>query len=560
MRKVLLVTAVLVAAVIFFLLATLPPVPLAVDPTVDSELQRRTVAGAYHIHSTASDGSADKDAIAAAAARAGLAFIIVTDHGDGMRPPDPPAYLHGVLCLEGVEISTNDGHYVALDMKAAPYPLGGEAAAVVEDVRRLGGFGIAAHPDSPRAELAWRDWTAPIDGIEWLNADSEWRDESRSRLARVLFDYALRPAPALASILDRPVAALARWDSLAATRPVVALAAADAHGGIGRGVDEGGTRRAAFGIPSYEASFRTFSNRVILDAPLSGDAPADGRRVLDAIEHGRVFTVIDAIAGPGFIDFRGSGPGPKPEMGSVLRTAVGTMSVDVSMPAGAGLFLANNGREFEPPSNARAGHYSSGFEGMGGAVRFEVRVSGAPGTPPVPWLVSNPMYVLPPPPAVAATERETISIPISADATWHVEKDPDSRATLSADSTSVKLDYVLRSGARASQFVALAADLHMRAPQFSEVRLMASSSRPGRVSIQLRYPDSGGARWGASAFVDASPREIVIPVDRMRPLDHQTGNPPSPSSATALLVVIDLTHARPGDAGQLAISTVRFSR
>ena len=60
-------------------------------------------------------------------------------------------------------------------MPAAPYPLGGEPRDVVEDVRRLGGFGIVAHPDSPKPELRWRDWTAPFDGIEWLNPDTSWR-------------------------------------------------------------------------------------------------------------------------------------------------------------------------------------------------------------------------------------------------------------------------------------------------------------------------------------------------------------------------------------------------
>jgi hypothetical protein len=90
-------------------------------------------------------------------------------------------------------------------MPPSPYPLGGDPAAVVEDVARLGGFGIAAHPDSPKASLAWTDWEAPIDGIEWLNTDSEWRDESRTALARVFLHYLVRPGPALASMLDRPV-------------------------------------------------------------------------------------------------------------------------------------------------------------------------------------------------------------------------------------------------------------------------------------------------------------------------------------------------------------------
>src|SRR6476659_714077 len=136
MRKALLVPAAIVAAVIFFLLAKRPPTPQIVAATLDPNLQHLTVAGAYHIHSTRSDGSGDKEAIASAASRAGLAFVVLTDHGDGTRPPDPPVFLHGVLCIDAVEVSTNGGHLVALDMKASPYPLGGEPSAVVEDVHR----------------------------------------------------------------------------------------------------------------------------------------------------------------------------------------------------------------------------------------------------------------------------------------------------------------------------------------------------------------------------------------------------------------------------------------
>ena len=43
-------------------------------------------------------------------------FVVFTDHGDATRTPDPPAYRSGVLCLDGVEISTNGGHYIALDL------------------------------------------------------------------------------------------------------------------------------------------------------------------------------------------------------------------------------------------------------------------------------------------------------------------------------------------------------------------------------------------------------------------------------------------------------------
>ena len=240
-RPIHLKTAALAAVVFFLFLGcaalviwTTPAPQASIAPPAAGGAQGRTVRGAFHIHTTRSDGALDKRAIAAAAARAGLGFAIFTDHGDATRPPDPPEYIDGVLCIDAVEISTRDGHYVALGLAApAPYPFGGEADAVAEDVARLGGFGVAAHPDSPRAELAWTDWSVPVDGLEWLSADSEWRNEGRLRLSRAVLAYLWRPAGAMATLLDRPSANLEMWDRLGATRRVVGLAAQDAHGGFG---------------------------------------------------------------------------------------------------------------------------------------------------------------------------------------------------------------------------------------------------------------------------------------------------------------------------------------
>lgn len=181
------------------------------------------VRGAYHVHSVRSDGTGSVDEISAAASRAGLQFVIFTDHGDATRPPEAPAYRHGVLCIDGTEINTDEGHYVALGMPASPYPLAGAASAVAEDVGRLGGFGIAAHPASPRTSLRWTAWDVPIDGLEWLNADSEWRDELWGSLGRLMLTYTFRPAETLASMLDRPLESLAQWDTLATSRRVVGL-------------------------------------------------------------------------------------------------------------------------------------------------------------------------------------------------------------------------------------------------------------------------------------------------------------------------------------------------
>src|SRR5262249_47118634 len=273
-----------------------PPQPLRVDASAWTELATRTVPCAFHIHPTRPDGHGDRHAVAAAAARAGLKFIILTVHGDGTRPPDPPEYIDGVLVLDGVEISTDDGHFVAIDMPRAPYPLGGAGEAVAEDVARLGGFGIAAHPDSPKPLLRWTPEDVPLHRLEWLNLDSGGRAGTGGQLIKAGLGYFLRPGPALATILDRPVT-LARWDKMTKTPRVVALAAADAHGGAGvRPEDPSRNLFNTIGIPSYEASFRAFSNSVVLDRPLSGHADQAGRAIYWALRKGSVFSGLNGLA------------------------------------------------------------------------------------------------------------------------------------------------------------------------------------------------------------------------------------------------------------------------
>ena len=416
-------TAAFTAAVIVFV--STPPRPLRTASAADAS--GHVLRGAFHIHTTQSDGALDRRQIALAASQAGMHFAIFTDHGDGTRPPQAPEYLHGVLCMDGVEVSTNQGHYVALGLPAVPYPLGGDADAVAEDVARLGGFGIAAHPFSRRPELAWQDWNVPVDGIEWLNADSEWRDESRTALTRALLGYLTRPGGALASLLDRPEAALAKLDELAARRHVVAVAGHDAHGGFG---EENGERGRRLHLPSYEAAFRTFSVNVQVHEALKGRAVEDALAVLEAIRRGRVFTAVDAIASPAALDFGATDGSATAVLGDVLPDNGHEVRflARAAMPAGASLVLLRDGAVVsESPSNTV--EYSTRAPG---SYRVEVRVAGAPGTPPIPWIVSSPIFRFAAPrgetpPAAASTS----SLRAIAAEEWHLEKGGGTTAAFS---------------------------------------------------------------------------------------------------------------------------------
>src|SRR5262249_24937158 len=101
MKRLALAGAVLVLAVTAFIGLTVPPRRLTLPAPADG-----TISGILHVHTNRSDGSSGPDDIAAAAARAGLKFVVFTDHGDGTRTPNRPVYRSGVLCLDAVEIST----------------------------------------------------------------------------------------------------------------------------------------------------------------------------------------------------------------------------------------------------------------------------------------------------------------------------------------------------------------------------------------------------------------------------------------------------------------------
>jgi hypothetical protein len=542
-------TAAFTAAVIVFV--STPPRPLRTTSAADAS--GHVLRGAFHIHTTHSDGALDRQQIALAASQAGMHFAIFTDHGDGTRPPHPPEYLHGVLCVDGVEVSTNQGHYVALGLPVAPYPLGGDADAVAEDVTRLGGFGIAAHPFSRRPELAWQDWNVPVDGIEWLNADSEWRDESKPALTRALLGYLTRPEGALASLLDRPDAALAKLDELAARRHVVAVAGHDAHGGFG---EEDGARGRRLHLPSYEAAFRTFSVNVQVNEALKGRAVEDARGVLEAIRRGRVFTAVDAIASPAALDFRATDGSATAVAGDVLPDNGHDVRflARAAMPTGASLVLLHDGVVVsESPSNTL--EYSTRAPG---SYRVEVRVAGAPGTPPIPWIVSSPIFRFAAaraetPPAAAPTT----SIRAIAAEEWHLEKGGGTTAAFSLSDTGVVLTY--RLGTNPSPYAALAADLPAGPGPFTEVVFKGRASRPMRISTQLRFSADGEIRWRRAVYLDASDASLALPVSAFRAADRP-GTMPDTSRASSILFVIDTTNAKPGEEGSFTIHGVELRR
>jgi hypothetical protein len=560
-RLVLTAAAVLAAA---FILVVLSLPERSIEMPQPSGAQA-TAAGAYHIHTNRSDGSGSPEDVAAAAARAGLQFVILTDHGDGTRAPDPPQYRSGVLVIDAVELSTSGGHYIAIGLGQAPYPLRGDPRDVIEDVRRLGGFGVVAHPDSSRPSLRWHDWDAPFDAIEWLNLDTEWRDEGTLQLARALLQYPFRRTETLGALLDRPEATLARWDALTQRRPVVALAAADAHARAGwMDEDADGYRGAGLlEIPSYEAAFRTFAMRVSVDRPLTPPADAAGAaaQLIGALRSGRVSTAIDAIASPAMLEFSAASGGRMAHQGTSIEAGESLSLVARSNGAAGGVIvLRKDGRILtqNPLPELR-------FESRAdyGTYRIEIYLSRAPGQPPVPWIVSNPIYVRPPGWGAAseATQPVTTEGRGIQGGPWHVEKDAGSSGQVAqADPPAgpAEFTYRLAGGERTGQYAALGISVGNALTDRTRLAFRAQASQPMRISVQARRPRSGD-RWQRSIYLDTSLRDIFIPLAELNPVGTTTAAF-DPSLVDTVLFVADMTNSLPGTAGTFSISDLRVER
>jgi PHP domain len=537
------------------------PAPVAV-PAATTSADVRVV---YHVHTTRSDGTGTPDEVAAAAREAGVDVVILTDHGDATRVPDPPRRVHGVLVIEAVEVSTWAGHYVALGARPSPYPLGGLPESVVEDVARLGGMGVVAHPGSAKDDLKWRDWDTPFPAIEWLNADSEWRDRP-ARLWDAVVTYPWAPVATIAALLDRPDVELRAWDRHAARRPVVGLAAHDAHARIGlRGVGEPYDGAVAVRAPGYATMFRAFSNVVPVDRrSWGGDAAADAAIIVDALRAGRVYSVIGG-RGDGRVEhFTATSGGVTVRMGEHLVPAGPVAFVITSnAPPTATTTLVCDGR---PVTSTRGGALTWTASAAPGACRVEVTLNEAASARAT-WIVTNPIYVRDlreraVPPSVLPAQV-TVPFAGSAEAArWVAETSPGSKAVMQPGGDvagRVVYDWQLAAGGR-EQFAALRLDTPADLASFDRMVVRASADRPMRVWLQLRTPADGGHRWGTSMYLDETPREVTLPFARFLSIDRRAGAAMPLAAVTALLLVSDTVHARPGERGRVRLDALWLAR
>ncbi len=448
-------------------------------------------------------------------------------------------------------------------MPAAPYPLNGEARDVVEDVARLGGFGVVAAPESPKPALAWHAWDAPYDGIEWMNPDTSWRLRfqggwgSRLSLGAALLAYPFRPAEAIAGLIGSTTLRAERWNTLARTRRLVLIAGADAHARLEVGnTDPQGSGRS-LPIPGYEATFRALSVRVKPDAALSGDAARDGAAIMTALRSGHAHVVVDGLATPASFRFAADTPAGTAYEGDVVPVnGPVTLHVESNAPPSFTTVLWQDDRVLSSSQGETA---LQRVVTAPAVYRVEILAPASGGT--VPWLVSNPIYVgvTFPQPAPNATPALAESHPLLSNGSvgWWTESDPRSTTSLASTQTAgggaLTFRYEIAGGSPSGQYAALVTEI----PKGSRYRRLAFSARGDhamRISVQMRGAEALG-RWQRSVYLDQSDRDYAIDFLELTPVTAAPGPRPDPQALHDVLLVIDTTHAKPGSSGQIWLKT-----
>ena len=342
------------------------------------------VTGNIHIHSRHSDGSAAIPEIAAAAAKAGLDYIIVTDHQTLSGLPEE-GYHHGVLVLVGMEINRTKNHYLALGIRREIPDNDESPQAVIDAVNEQGGLGFIAHPFEKGSPFVldgitypWQDWKVQgFTGIEVWNWCSQWRDGIQKLLKGLFYAY-FKP--------DGPISgpcpqALKLFDKIAQKQKITAIAGSDAHNWHFR---YGPFQRCIF---PYEYLFRTANNSLLLKEPLSQNVKKAKKQILEALRTGRAY-IINHLLGKadGFSFFVANEKGIFNLGDTVTLTANTTLSVRCPFVSARHLSISilRNGTVWQQEENNRCNYQITE------KVTYRVEIRHKKKS----WIFTNPIYVV----------------------------------------------------------------------------------------------------------------------------------------------------------------------
>lgn len=282
-----------------------------------------------------------------AAKKAGLSFIIITDHN---YYDAEEGFYNGVCVIKGEELSSDNGnHYLALGIDKFINNNPNNPHENADNVRANGGFGFAAHPDesdnrkNKNKPLKWLDKSVNVDGVEIWNWFSDWADNyDDNNIFKIAYSYLFREN----LIKGAPVKTLEWWDYLNNTRSNIIPA-------VG-GVDAHALKIKKYIIPvtifRYEYLFNTVCNNIILDKPLDKSFEECKKAILSAIKNGNNIITNNKINTNSNIVFKISNNTDEAYCGEKISLDKETI-LTVKLPHAATICVFKNGQEIHKQNN-----------------------------------------------------------------------------------------------------------------------------------------------------------------------------------------------------------------
>jgi len=334
------------------------------------ELSLQEIEGAYHIHTTFSDGRKSIDKIAKLAAQSSLDFIILTDHGNpNYESLRSQGWKEGVLVLAGSELSVSRGHLVGLNFNPPAHPFSQNAEEAVYEIQSSGGFSIIAHPYS-KANWTWGEFV-DYSGIEIINANSMLKKNIIPSLP-YLPALLLKPKYALLKMLDNPLRNLKKWDELNRLHPIYGYFSIDAH-------------------ILYRPLLSLFHLHLSLRKALPTGFEAASNQVYRALKKGRFYNAIDTAAQAKGFRFWGEEGKRIIMMGSTakLRSPL-PLHIQAPFPFTKEIYLIRDGKRILRSQKNKILHIAR----LPGIYRVEVFLKErTPLGKDIPWILSNPIFL-----------------------------------------------------------------------------------------------------------------------------------------------------------------------
>lgn len=302
-------------------------------------------AGNMHMHTPYSDGTKLHADIAQDAIKAGLDFIIVTDHNilvDGVEG----YYENGdgrVLLLTGEEVHDarrrpQANHFLVYGAETELSPYATHPQGLVDETKAAGGYGFLAHPfdhavpEVNAGSLGWHNWEIDgYTGLEIWNFMANFKSHLGNRLKTLR--VALNPERFIMGPLPET---LAKWDDLLAQgKRLVAIGGSDAHGLT---YSMGLITKVIF---PYEFLFRAVNTHLLLKEEFSGDLQHDKSLVLNAIGQGNAWIGYDLPHPTQGFRFSGQSKS-KGIMGDEIKLDSGA-TLQVKTPTRCNIRLLRNG-------------------------------------------------------------------------------------------------------------------------------------------------------------------------------------------------------------------------